>query len=110
VPAADRRVAFAQAVAQAELEGVHPELPGDMVDVDLADVRRERIALPLLRDERPELQARELERIISERAGLASDSTGQDGARPGLNVTSAPRSSPSRQERRRGTRGREGAQ
>jgi len=81
-----------------------------LVDVDLADVRRERIALPLLRDERPELQARELERIISERAGLASDSTGQDGARPGLNVTSAPRSSPSRQERRRGTRGREGAQ
>jgi len=81
-----------------------------LVDVDLADVRRERIALPLLRDERPELQARELERIMSERAGLASDSTGQDGARPGLNVTSAPRSSPSRQERRRGTRGREGAQ
>ena len=81
-----------------------------LVDVDLADVRRERIALPLLRDERPELQARELERIISERAGLASDSTGQDGAGPGLNVTSAPRSSPSRQERRRGTRGREGAQ
>ena len=29
------------------------------VDVDLADVRRERIALPLLRDERPELVARE---------------------------------------------------
>src|SRR5215831_1633126 len=28
-------------------------------DVDLADVRRERIALPLLRDERPELVARE---------------------------------------------------
>lgn len=81
-----------------------------LVDVDLADVRRERIALPLLRDERPELQARELERIISERAGLASDSTGQDGAGPGLDVTSAPRSSPSRQERRRGTRGREGAQ
>ena len=81
-----------------------------LVDVDLADVRRERIALPLLRDERPELQARELERIISERAGLASDSTGQDGAGPGLDVTSVPRSSPSRQERRRGTRGREGAQ
>src|SRR6478609_1105795 len=29
------------------------------VDVDLADVRRERISLPLLRDERPELVARE---------------------------------------------------
>ena len=31
-----------------------------IVDVDLADLRRERIALPLLRDERPELQVREL--------------------------------------------------
>ena len=41
-----------------------------MVDVDLADVRRERIALPLLRDERPELVAREWRRIIAERAGL----------------------------------------
>src|SRR5439155_1071859 len=38
VPAADGRVALAQAVAQAELEGVHPELAGDMVDVNLADV------------------------------------------------------------------------
>jgi predicted amidohydrolase len=45
-------------------------------DVALADVRRERIALPLLRDERPTLQARELERIIAERAGLAPDATG----------------------------------
>ena len=80
-----------------------------LVDVDLADVRRERIALPLLRDERPELQARELERIISERAGLGSDSTAQDGAGQGLNVTTAPRSSASRQAGRRGTRGIEGA-
>jgi predicted amidohydrolase len=45
-------------------------------DVALADVRRERIALPLLRDERPELQVRELERIVAERAGLAPDTTG----------------------------------
>ena len=45
------------------------------VDIDLDDVRRERIALPLLRDERPELQVRELERIVAERAGLAVDST-----------------------------------
>ena len=37
----------------------------------LADIRRERIALPLLRDERPELQVRELRRIVAERAGLA---------------------------------------
>jgi predicted amidohydrolase len=45
-------------------------------DVPLADVRRERIALPLLRDERPELLVRELERIVAERAGLAPDATG----------------------------------
>jgi hypothetical protein len=31
--------------------------------------------LPLLRDERPELQIRELGRIVAERAGLAPDST-----------------------------------
>jgi predicted amidohydrolase len=39
------------------------------VDVSLGDVRRERIALPLLRDERPELHVRELQRIVDERAG-----------------------------------------
>ncbi|MBA2254682.1 MAG: carbon-nitrogen hydrolase, partial [Chloroflexi bacterium] len=39
------------------------------VDVNLGDVRRERIAVPLLRDERPELQLRELARIVAERAG-----------------------------------------
>ena len=42
-----------------------------IVDMSLADIRRERIALPLLRDERPELQVRELERIVAERAGMA---------------------------------------
>ncbi len=56
------------------------------VDIDLADVRRERIALPLLRDERLELAARELGRIISERAGQAPDSTAEPGAEPGLDV------------------------
>ncbi len=45
-------------------------------DVALADIRRERISLPLLRDERPELQVRELERIVAERAGMAPDTTG----------------------------------
>jgi len=40
------------------------------VDVALEDVRRERITLPLLRDERLELQAREVNRIVAERAGL----------------------------------------
>jgi predicted amidohydrolase len=43
------------------------------VDVDLADVRRERIALPLLRDERPELVAREWRRLIALRAGLVPE-------------------------------------
>jgi predicted amidohydrolase len=50
-------------------------------DVDLADVRRERIILPLLRDERPELLARELGRIVAERAGLADDGTAASSSR-----------------------------
>jgi predicted amidohydrolase len=56
------------------------------VDLPLAAVRRERIALPLLRDERPELHIRELERIVAERAGLAPDLTSDPGAGPGLDV------------------------
>ena len=57
------------------------------VDVSLGDVRRERIALPLLRDERPELHVRELQRIVDERAGLwPRDSTAEAGAGPGLDV------------------------
>ncbi len=44
-------------------------------EVPLADVRRERISLPLLRDERPELLVRELDRLVAERAGLADDAT-----------------------------------
>jgi predicted amidohydrolase len=60
-----------------------------MVDVALAEVRRERIALPLLRDERPELNLRELSRIVAERAGLATDSTADPGAEPGLDVQPA---------------------
>ncbi len=60
------------------------------VDIDLADIRRERIALPLLRDERPELVARELARIVAERAGLASDSTAADGSEPGLDIAPIP--------------------
>ena len=57
-----------------------------LVDVPLADLRRERLALPLLRDERPELQVRELARIVAERAGLAPDTTAADFAEPGLDV------------------------
>ncbi len=39
------------------------------VEIDLADVRRERIVLPVLRDERPEMVRRQLERVLRERAG-----------------------------------------
>jgi predicted amidohydrolase len=46
-----------------------------VVDISPGDIRRERIVLPLLRDERPELQIRELGRIVAERAGIAPDST-----------------------------------
>jgi predicted amidohydrolase len=51
-------------------------------DVDLGDVRRERIALPLLRDEQPDLVAREWRRLIDERAGLAPDSTAEPDLEP----------------------------
>ena len=57
-----------------------------VTDIVTADIRRERIGLPLLRDERPELQVRELSRIVAERAGLAHDSTSDSGAEPGLDV------------------------
>jgi predicted amidohydrolase len=48
-------------------EGLH------FVDIELGDVRRERIGLPLLRDERPELHLRELRRILAERTEMAID-------------------------------------
>ncbi len=48
-------------------EGLH------FVDIDLGDVRRERIGLPLLRDERPELHLRELRRILAERTEMSID-------------------------------------
>ena len=51
------------------------------VDIEPADIRRERIALPLLRDERPELQAGSCRRIVAERAGMASDSHGRSRGR-----------------------------
>jgi predicted amidohydrolase len=56
------------------------------VDIATADIRRERIGLPLLRDERLEFQVRELSRIVAERAGLARDSTSDPGAEAGLDV------------------------
>jgi predicted amidohydrolase len=60
-----------------------------MAEIDTADIRRERIGLPLLRDERPEFQVRELSRIVAERAGLARDSTSDPEAEPGLDVAPA---------------------
>ncbi|MEI7745011.1 MAG: nitrilase-related carbon-nitrogen hydrolase [Chloroflexota bacterium] len=59
-------------------------------DIDLAEVRRERIGLPLLRDERPELVAREWRRLIAERSGLAVDATAEPGSTPGFDVDAAP--------------------
>lgn len=56
------------------------------VDIKTSDIRRERIVLPLLRDERLELQRRELDRIIAERAGLATDSTAAPGSEPGYDL------------------------
>jgi predicted amidohydrolase len=41
------------------------------VDIELGDLRRERITLPLLRDERPDLVRRQFERLLRERAGNA---------------------------------------
>lgn len=60
-----------------------------LCDLNLADIRRERISLPLLRDERPELIVREFERLIAERAGLADVSTSEPGAEEGLDVAPA---------------------
>jgi len=42
------------------------------VEIDRATVRRERIATPLLRDERPEVVIRQMEQIVRERVGQAS--------------------------------------
>ncbi len=52
-------------------EGLH------FVDVELGDVRRERIGLPLLRDERPELHLRELRRILAERTDMPVDAASE---------------------------------
>ena len=41
-----------------------------IAEIDTADVRRERVALPLLRDERPEFVLRQLERLVREQAGV----------------------------------------
>jgi predicted amidohydrolase len=48
-------------------EGLH------VVEIDLEAVRRERVALPLLRDERPEFVLRQLERLVRDRAGVPTE-------------------------------------
>ncbi len=53
-----------------------------LVDIELGDVRRERIGLPLLRDERPELHLRELRRILAERTEMALDQASAPPAEP----------------------------
>jgi predicted amidohydrolase len=63
-------------------EGLH------FVDIELGDVRRERVGLPLLRDERPELHLRELRRILAERTDMgidqASEPASQDDRTDGI--------------------------
>ena len=44
-----------------------------VVEVELDSIRRERTALPLLRDERPEFVLRQLERMVREQAGMAEN-------------------------------------
>ena len=61
------------------------------VEIETGDIRRERIALPLLRDERLELHVRELSRIVAERSGFTPDATAEPGAEPGLDVVPAER-------------------
>jgi hypothetical protein len=65
-------------------------------------VRRERIALPLLRDERPETVLRQLERIVRERAGISIDEIPLDGRALDTAVSPAPQAG--RPARRAGKR------
>ena len=57
-------------------EGLH------FVDIEPGDVRRERIGLPLLRDERPELHLRELRRILAERTEMPIDQASETEPNP----------------------------
>ena len=51
-----------------------------VTDIDLDDVRRERVALPLLRDERPEFVQRQLERLLLDQAGIKEPDAREDSA------------------------------
>jgi predicted amidohydrolase len=48
-----------------------------VTDIDLDAVRRERVALPLLRDERPDFVLRQLERLVREGAGVPQPAAGE---------------------------------
>jgi predicted amidohydrolase len=74
-----------------------------IVDLDLGEVRRDRIALPLLRDERPETVLRQLERIVRERAGISPDELPLDGRISNGVVSPAP-NAPRAAARRAGKR------
>ena len=64
-----------------------------LVDIDRADLRRERIAMPLLRDERPEVILRQLERVVRERAGDALPDEEEPRVLPDENASVVARSS-----------------
>jgi len=44
-----------------------------LAEIDTDDTRRERVAVPLLRDERPDFVLRQLERLLREQAGVPSE-------------------------------------
>jgi len=44
-----------------------------VVDIDTEDLRRERLSLPLLRDERPDFVLRQIERIVRAGAGMPEE-------------------------------------
>jgi NAD+ synthase (glutamine-hydrolysing) len=46
-----------------------------IVEIDMDDLRRERLSLPLVRDERPEFVLRQLERIVRSAAGFTDASS-----------------------------------
>jgi predicted amidohydrolase len=50
-----------------------------LVELDSAALRRERIATPLLRDERPEVVLRQLEQLVRERSGEPAVAVGEEG-------------------------------
>jgi len=81
---ADRPAAIAEIATQVAAAGgtvrtlstvrrwTDPEA-GPLVEIELEGIRRERTALPLLRDERPDFVLRQLERLLREGAGMVEE-------------------------------------